>query len=304
MKVNVESMTAKNILSDVLIYGHTEAYGKIPLKIRTSGVVERILHKKGSYVKKGETILRLRMEDRQAKLRKAEIEFNTSKHLLAQDLISKSEYAQMEAAYKSALETYDQVDVKAPFDGVVDTLGVEAGQYVASGNEIGTFLNLNPIKIRAEIPERYITRVKKGSVARAQLSSGQEIDAMLTYVGAVANASTRTFSIELEAPNRNYGIVEGLTAEIRLPLDTIPAVKLTVSSCLTFGDDGQVGLKAINADNVVEFYPVDLVREEKDGLWVSGLPAKANVIIAGQEYVRIGEKVDPSFINPDEAAGK
>ena len=311
MKVNVEKLTAKDIIADILIYGHTEASEKINLKIRTSGIVKTINKKKGQYAKKGDAILTLAMEDRMAKLRaaqatkdKAEMEFNTAKTLLAQDLISRVDFVSSEASYKSARANLDQIilDIehtvlRAPFDGFVNELSIEEGSYVKSGEDVGIFLNLNPIKIKAELPEKYITRVKKGVVANAILSSKQKIDAMLVYIGTIANSSTRTFSIELQANNKGDKIVEGLTAEINLPLDTVSAIKLSASSCLTFGDNGEVGVKIIDENNVVQFYPVEIIREEKDGLWVSGLPKHSNVIVAGAEFVKVGEKVEANFIN-------
>jgi multidrug efflux system membrane fusion protein len=162
------------------------------------------------------------------------------------------------------------------------------------------FLKLDPIKIKAEIPERYIGRTKRGSKALASLSDGHEVEAVLAYLSSSANSATRTFAAELEAPNRDGSIVEGLTAEISLSLDTIQASKITVSSCLTFGDDGSIGVKVVDGGDIVRFYPISLVREEKDGLWVSGLPATADVIVLGQEFVKIGEKVEPVRAAPKE----
>ncbi len=309
VSVNVERLSEKNIVSDILIYGHTEASEKVDLKVRTSGIVEKINKKKGQYVKKGDIILTIKMEDRGAKLLaaqsakdKAEIEFNTAKSLLANDLISKVDFVSNEANYKTAKVNLDQIvldiehtTLRAPFDGVINELNVEEGSYVSMAENVGVFLNLNPVKISAEVPEKYVSRINKGVVAEVDLSNKMKVDALLTYVASIANTSTRTFSIELEAENKNNKIVEGLTAEIRLPLDTIPATKLTVSSCLTFGDDGSVGVKTVNDENKVEFYPIEIIKEEKDGLWVSGLPKTANVIVAGGEFVSVGEVVDPKF---------
>ncbi|MBD5405725.1 efflux RND transporter periplasmic adaptor subunit [bacterium] len=311
VKVNVERLTAKNIVADILIYGHTEANEKVNLKIRTSGIVKTINKKKGQYVKKGDAIITLAMEDRMAKLRaaqaakdKSELEFNTAKTLLQQDLISRVDFVANEAAYKNSRAALDQIilDIeytilRAPFDGIINELNVEEGSYVNSGEDVGTFVNLNPIKIKAEIPEKYITRVRKGVVATALLSSKQKIEAMLVYVAAIANSSTRTFSIELEANNKDDRVAEGLTAEIQFPLDTISAIKLSVSSCLTFGENGEIGVKTVDDENIVHFYPIEIVKEESDGLWISGLPENANVIIAGAEFVKVGEKVDPTFTN-------
>ena len=310
VRVDVQKLNKRNVMSDVLIYGQTKSSEKVALKVRTSGIVEKKHVKKGQFVKKGTPILTIKMEDRIAKLNaaksaeeKAKIEFNTAKTLLKQGLISKVEYVANEASYRNAKATLDNAyldidytTVRAPFDGVLNEFGVEEGSYVGKESEVGVFLNLDPIKIVAEVPEKYITRLTKGVVANAHLSSGDKIDALLTYVGAVANTSTRTFSVELQAKNKDRKIVEGLTAEIRLPLNTVPAIKLSVSSCLTFGEDGSVGVKTIDDTNTVHFYPVEIVKEEKDGLWVFGLPEQVNVIVAGGEFVNVGEKVLPTFV--------
>ena len=309
--VDVAKLTSKNIMSDVLIYGHTEASEKVNLKTRISGVVEKINKQKGEFIKKGEPIITLKMEDRLAQLNaaqsakdKAEIEYNTAISLLDQGLISRVDFVNDEAKFKTAKASLEQKTldvnhtvVRAPFDGVIDTLNVEAGSYVTAAENIGVFLNLSPIKIKAEIPEKYIARVNKGVVAKVILSNGEKVDALLTYVGAVADTSTRTFAIELEAQNKNRKIVEGLTAELQLPLNSVVSVELPVSSCLTFGEDGTVGVKTMTDDNIVEFYPVEIVKEDNGGLWVTGLPKQVNVIVAGGEFVRVGEEVKPNFVN-------
>ena len=309
VKVKVEKLISKNIIADILIYGHTEASEKVDLKIRTSGIVEKINKRKGQYVKKGDAIITLKMEDRMAQLNaakanknKAEIEYNTAKSLLAQDLISRVDFASEEAKYKTATATLDRaildlqhIILRAPFDGVINELNIEEGSYVVAGENIGIFLNLNPIKIKAEIPEKYINRVRKGVVATVHLSNDMTVDALLTYVGSIANSSTRTFAIELEANNKDNKIMEGLTAEIEFPLDTVSAVKISASSSLTFGEDGSVGVKTIDDKNIIHFYPINIIKEEEGGLWISGLPQSPNVVIAGGEFVKVGEEAIPYF---------
>ncbi len=314
VNVDVETLKQKSIVSNIIIYGQTKASEKITLKSRTSGIVEKIYKHKGEYVKKGETIFKLKIEDRNEKLnaaiamkQKAEIAYKTAENLLNQNLISKMDFISSKASFEEANATVskirldiDYTNIKAPFDGIVDDLFVEEGGYVSSmtrENEIGTFVNLDPVKISADIPEKYINRISKGVVAKVTLSNNSIVDGLLTYIGSVANTSTRTFNIELEANNKDMKIVEGMTAEISLPLNSIFASKLSVSSCLTFGDDGSIGVKTINDKNIVGFYPVEIVKEEDKGLWVSGLPNIANVIIGGGEFVKIGNKVNPKFIN-------
>ena len=60
-------------------------------------------------------------------------------------------------------------------------------------------------------------------------------------------------------------------------------------------DSGNVGVRTINENNIVEFHIVDIVREDADGVWVSGLPEMATVITVGQELVVPGQQVEPYF---------
>ena len=50
-------------------------------------------------------------------------------------------------------------------------------------------------------------------------------------------------------------------------------------------------MKAVNKENIVIFYPTISVKDTIDGIWVSGLPDKVNLIVTGQEYVAVGESV-------------
>ena len=63
-------------------------------------------------------------------------------------------------------------------------------------------------------------------------------------------------------------------------------------SILTLQDDGIVGVKVLSDDNTVIFYPIKKVKDTIDGMWVSGLPDKINLIISGQEYVTSGQKIE------------
>jgi multidrug efflux system membrane fusion protein len=282
----------------------------VELRTRTGGTVERISRGRGSFVRKDEEIFRLRMEDREARLRaqtaavtQAKFNFDTAEKLFADGLISRLELIATEANYKAQAAALEQIrldiehtGIRAPFDGIVDTLSPATGQFIAANTVVGTFFNLNPIRIRAEIPEKHISRVRPGAVAKVTFPSGETVNARLTYVASAASPATRTFALEMEAPNPNYRFRANMTVEVRFPLDEVYATRISVSSCLTFGENGIIGIKTIDGDNIVHFWPIDLVREEANGLWVSGLPKDALVIVAGQEFVATGERVNPNII--------
>ena len=67
------------------------------------------------------------------------------------------------------------------------------------------------------------------------------------------------------------------------------------ASALTLNDHGDLGVRTVNSDNVVDFVPVSLLRDTADGAWITGLPDQADLIVVGQEYVVEGVQVDPTF---------
>jgi len=58
-------------------------------------------------------------------------------------------------------------------------------------------------------------------------------------------------------------------------------------------DEGAVGVKTVNDDNVVVFHPVEMVSDATDGIWLTGLPHEARIITVGQEFVAEGQTVIP-----------
>ena len=50
-------------------------------------------------------------------------------------------------------------------------------------------------------------------------------------------------------------------------------------------------MRIVDADQRVRFRHVQVVADDHDGAWVTGLPAETTLITVGQEYVVAGERV-------------
>jgi multidrug efflux system membrane fusion protein len=72
-------------------------------------------------------------------------------------------------------------------------------------------------------------------------------------------------------------------------------------SLLTLDASGELGIKTVNAQHEVEFHRVALARSEANGVWVTGLPDTANIIVVGQGYVSAGQPVEAVEARPDTA---
>ena len=66
-------------------------------------------------------------------------------------------------------------------------------------------------------------------------------------------------------------------------------------SALTLNNDGTLGVRLVGDGDDVVFAPVKMLRDEPDGIWVSGLPDQAAVIVVGQDFVTDGVHVAPTY---------
>lgn len=306
LRVRVKNIVNENTKSEVKILGRTNAYSKVTLKAEITGTVSNTDLKEGSKVEKGQLLLSISKEDRKARLEEAKatvaqkrLEYNAARKLVKKGFNSKVKFSQAKAAWEQAranLKTaelnYKRTSIKAPFSGIFDKRLVEKGDFVSKGTPLALLVALDPIVIKAEVSEKIINSIELGSKAKARLVTGEVITGEISYVSAVADESSRTFSVEIQAKNEDSKIVEGMTAEAMIPLRQRMAVKIS-PAILTLNDKGIVGVKTVDKDDIVSFYPVDIVKHNDNGMWVSGLPDKQRIITAGQEFVKSGAKVIP-----------
>ncbi|MDW2277291.1 multidrug efflux RND transporter periplasmic adaptor subunit VmeJ, partial [Vibrio sp. 1074] len=180
-------------------------------------------------------------------------------------------------------------EVKAPFDGIVDHHFVEVGDFVGVGDPIVTVIDLETLVIEADVSERHIQYLKDGLQADVRTINGQHHLGTLRYIGRVSSVSTNTFPIEIEIDNRNSLIPAGISAEVQLPLNEVLAIKIT-AAMLALDEEGNLGVKTLQ-DEHVKFVPIQLVKAEEDGVWLSGLGEQADIIVLGQGFVRDGDTV-------------
>ena len=64
-------------------------------------------------------------------------------------------------------------------------------------------------------------------------------------------------------------------------------------SALTFSSSGALGVRALDADDMVQFIPVSVIEDDQADMWVGGIDGGARVIVQGQDFVREGQKVAP-----------
>lgn len=199
-----------------------------------------------------------------------------------------------EAGVAAAEREIDRLKIAAPFAGILETDSAELGSLLQPGSLCATIVQLDPIKVVGFVPETEVNRVAIGALAGARLATGEEVIGQVKFVSRSADPITRTFLVEIDVPNQDLRIRDGQTAEIAISSDG-KAAHLIPQSALTLNDEGTLGVRLVTDSNLVRFLGISLIRDTAQGIWVSGLPEQADVIIVGQEYVIEGARVVPSF---------
>lgn len=200
-----------------------------------------------------------------------------------------------QAAVAMAELEITHLTIRAPFAGLLQDDTAELGALLQPGALCATVIQLDPIKLVGFVPETEVAQVSVGARASAHLASGlADVTGQVTFVSRTADEMTRTFLVEIEVPNSDKRISDGQTAEILISSGGATA-HLLPQSALTLNDEGILGVRTIDVDNIVAFYPVTLMRDTPQGVWLTGLNDLANVIVLGQEYVIAGVEVDPTF---------
>ncbi len=308
-KVGVLEVAAEPYRRTLIVSGRTEANKTVAVSSRGPGFVDDLPVAKGSTVPAGTVVARLADEGRSAALKQAEAQYaqrraefeaatrltetgNNPRLNLSASRVAVDAAA---AALEMARVEVDKKTLTTPIAGIVDQIPVERGQAIGDGRLVATVLSLDPIVVAAEVSERAVSRVVVGRSAEIRLVSGEIVPAKVSYVSRSAAERTRTYRIEVEAANPDNRIAAGLTAEISIPSEAIPAMRLP-RSVLALADDGSIGVRWVDAAGRVAFSTVELLDDTPQGLWLGGIPDGARVIVAGQEFVKPGEKVDAEVL--------
>lgn len=289
---------------EIRISGATEADKQAVLAARANGIVAQLNVAQGAEVAADTLVLQLEGADVLAEVATAEASLAEAKQQLevGETLFARGSLAELEltsrraarsaaeAALSQAEAAADRLTLKAPFNGVVDSVAVELGEWVQAGSPIVTILALNPIVVKAEVSELDLGHVAVGSDARVRLVNGTEMQGTIRHVSKQASEETRTFVVEVALPNADRKIPAGMTAEVSLFAETEPAVTVP-RSAITMSDGGVIGLRVVGADNKARFAPVELIGDTETGMIVSGVPHGVRIITAGQDLVRDGEEV-------------
>ncbi|MEW5422480.1 efflux RND transporter periplasmic adaptor subunit [Amorphus sp. 3PC139-8] len=305
-RVEVTTITAEPRRTTLKMRGRTEADARVPVRAETRGRVAERRVSAGDAVAEGDLLCQLDKGVRESQLLKAKAEAARAK--LDYEAASKLRERQFEsdtrvAATKAALDAanatvdeaqleLDRTSILAPVAGTVESPMTETGEMLSVGDVCATIIDVDPMTVTGQISERDIGKLSSGMGATVSLVTGETVSGDITFISKAADPDTRTFTVEIEVPNPDATLRDGVTALADIPLPAISAHRLS-PGVLTLADSGAVGVRTVDDDNKVHFQPVTILGQDTGGIWVDGLPDTVTVITVGQDYVVEGEEVEP-----------
>lgn len=301
--VRVAQLPSSQRNATVTVRGRTQALHAVDVRAEVEGTVKAIHFDKGQKVRTGDVLCEIDVNDRGAKVAQMNAmvaqtgkELEVAQELYKEGFRSKTQLAQSEAAYEGAKAGASTMGIqlantriRAPFDGYVDDRFVDAGDYMRVGDKCETVIAPEPFLAVGAVSENEVGQVAIGEPATATLVTGETVQGKVRFVADRADTATRTFRVEVQLPNPDNKLRDGVSADIHIPVKKVAAVKIS-PGILVLDDRGIVGVRAVEA-GIVRFLPVQIISDAPDGMWIAGIPDRTAIITVGQEFVTEGERV-------------
>ncbi len=302
--VQVTPSLAADYAPPIYIRARTEAERDIRVMAEVDGLVANIWPYEGQLVEQGTVLCALDKEDRsvrlaqaRAQLAKAKIDYEAALALKDSGFQSRSQIASAKASLALAeaeLErtniALDKTQILAPFRGVLERSLIQPGDFLQRGQPCAHLLELDPIIVSGEVSESAVKQLQVGSSALVKLDDVIQRRGVVRYLAKSASNVTRSYRVEVALANPDLSLLSGMTAEV-IVRGISQRAHFISSSLLTLLDDGKLGVRAVDENNIVQVHSVALIGDQKDGIWVAGLPETVRLIVVGQEYVSEGQSV-------------
>ncbi len=292
------------------------------LSFRVQGVLEQMVAKVGSKVKKGQVIARLdphdfqvsvleltaKLEEAKAAHRLAVIELDrvkvaTSERAIASVQLDRAIAAQARSkagvelvrqSLKKAQDALRYTELTAPYDGVVGQTFVEQHELVNAGMPIVTIHQPELLNAIIDVPESQIWNFKKGIEGQISwFNNTEKVSAVVTKISTVPSRFKRTYEVTFRLQHTPKQLVSGkaVSVDVALNYDANKSVFCIPAQALV-SNQSQLYVNKLQNNIYVQAVAVNAESQTEKSVCVSGGLAKGDqVIIAGSAFVEEGQKV-------------
>ncbi|WP_010177254.1 efflux RND transporter periplasmic adaptor subunit [Aquimarina agarilytica] len=263
----VTTFTIKDTLFNhyIELQGSLQTKQNLVLTPEYAGILSQVFVKEGQYVNRGQVLARIddgglsqQLSQMEIQTQLAKTTFERQERLWNQKIGSEIQYLQAKTAYEAQEKAVDQMkstiaktSIRAPFNGRIDDVITEKGAVVAPGQtQVFRIVNLSQMYVEAEVPERYVSTIKKGTSVSVDIPViGKTLNAKVRQAGSFINPANRTYKVEVAVPNKEKNIKPNLTAKLKINDYTNPKALLIPQSLISENAAGDQYVFAVNKNN-------------------------------------------------------
>lgn len=290
--------------------GEVKAKTSTGIGFRVPGTVMKVYVNEGDQVTKGQLLAELDPQDMQnsynmarATLNQAEDAMRRVNIMHSDQSISDIKYVEVQtkleqarSMYSAAKKRLDDTRLFAPVSGTIGRRNIEVGENYGMLLSAFTILDLSEVMVKIPIPEREISKIKKGDEAKIcvlALGDSTFFNARISEIGVASDPLTHSYEARLSVKNGQRKLMEGMVCNVQLwPKSTqgqhgfilpVNAVKLNP-------DDNHYVW--VVRDGKAYRQSVDIGMYSKDGVVVyGGIRDGEHVITEGQSKICEGQTV-------------
>ncbi len=321
--VEVQEVKAQSLVYSVNAVGSIEAFEKVQVTARVSGVVDRVLFSEGNFGKVDQVLVEIETEryrlaveaaqaayekavaalaDAEAGLRRREAAVRDTPGLIPGEEVetwrtkvslTKSDVAQAKAALNQANLNLHDAYVRAPFSGIIQTRTVQTGQYVETGMVLATLVRRDPLLLRFKVPERDAAQMHPGSKALFKIrDSEQEYGSKIIHVAASADQVTRMVEVTAEINDtKDETLRPGAFAEVVVPVSSSRMTPVVPLTAVRPSERGFIAFVVENDTAVERILTLGMRTADGQVEVLSGLKPGEILVIRGGEALRSGAPV-------------
>ena len=122
---------------------------------------------------------------------------------------------QRRAAVELAQKKLNDAIIRSPISGSVSERLVQPGEFIRENTPVVTIVQVNPLKLKTAIQEKYAAQMRSGLAAEFAVESipDEVFHGRLAYVSPAVDQATRTFPVEILVDNSDRRLKPGFFAK-------------------------------------------------------------------------------------------
>lgn len=203
--------------------GNFEPFQELSFAAEKSGRVVNVLVKEGDYVRKGQVLATIRVDQLNVDLQTAEANFKTAE----------TDLQRYENAFRTGGVTQQQLDqarlnlanaksrvqqaginlgdatIRATIDGVINTRKIEPGSVVSPGTPLFDIVNISKLKLTVHVNEAQVAQLKPGKQVKITVSvfPDKSFTGKVSFIAAKADQALN-FPVEIDLSSNPGNLIK------------------------------------------------------------------------------------------------